>query len=93
MPNYYYSLIILSSIAVLYIPVKYMVVRIIEKQRMIDAIKQRKQNTINAIDKMPYTSRMKLIGMLKARHKTAKRVHDGLNDIASDLKRQLNELK
>lgn len=93
MPNYYYSLIILGSIAVLYLPVRFFAVKIVEKQRAINDIKQRKINAVNAIDKLPYTSRMKLIGMLKARHKTAVNVHNGLNDITSDLKRQLNELK
>jgi len=94
MEQYYtYPLILIGIIAVLFIPVKYVIIRIVEKQNRLNAINQRKQNAVNAIDKMPYTTRMKLILMLKARQKTAKNVHAGLNDIATDLKSQLNELK
>lgn len=94
MAQYYiYPLALLIILAILFIPVKYIVIRIVEKQKQKQRILENYKNSIAAIQRMPFSSRMKLTNLLKARQKTAKKVSNELGDIAADLKRQLNEMK
>ena len=94
MAQYYiYPLALLIILAILFIPVKFIVIRIVEKQKRKQKIVDNYKNSIKAIERMPFASRMKLANLLKARQKTAKKVSNGLGDIASDLKSQLEQLK
>ena len=94
MAQYYiYPIALLIILAILFIPIKFIVIRIVEKQKKKQRIVENYKNSIAAIERMPFSSRMKLTNLLKARQKTTKKVSDGLGDIAADLKSQLNELK
>lgn len=94
MAQYYiYPIALLIILAILFIPIKFIVIRIVEKQKKKQRIVDNYKNSIKAIDRMPFTNRMKLANLLKARQKSTMKVSNGLTDIAADLKSQLNELK
>lgn len=94
MAQYYiYPIALLIILAILFFPIKFIVIKIVEKQKAKQRIVDNYKNSIKAIERMAFANRMKLANLLKARQKSTMKVSNGLTDIAADLKSQLNELK
>lgn len=83
---YKYPLMLLIILAILFIPFKFIVVKIQQRREFKLKTIRNKEVLIKAVDKLPFKERMKIWNMLKARTKTNARVSDGLLDIAEMMK-------